>query len=138
MKREPSNYERIWAAVKRVPRGKVATYGQIAVLAGLPGHARQVGYALFALPRGAKVPWQRVINARGEISARGAAEWEEIQRDLLEREGVTFDARGQVDLARFGWRPGLRDLPRSARGSPQALGPKPRRRREPATRKRRR
>ena len=61
-------YSRIYAVVRRIPRGRVATYGQVAELAGLPGHARQVGYALHALPRGTTVPWHRVLNARGALS----------------------------------------------------------------------
>ena len=62
---------RIYAVVRRIPRGTVATYGQVAERAGYPGHARQVGYALHALPPGTTVPWHRVINASGEVSARG-------------------------------------------------------------------
>ncbi|HJQ19897.1 MAG TPA: MGMT family protein [Gemmatimonadaceae bacterium] len=99
-----NSYARIYATVRRVPKGRVATYGQIARLAGLPGDARQVGYALHALPRSTAVPWQRVVNAAGSISLRrtdGAI----TQRLLLEREGVRFDARGRVALATFGWRP---------------------------------
>ena len=86
----------------------MATYGQIALLAGLPGHARQVGYALHALPspsKGRRVPWQRVINARGEVSPRSEPGFEQIQRQLLEREGVVFDPAGPGDRERQGWRP---------------------------------
>jgi methylated-DNA-protein-cysteine methyltransferase-like protein len=101
----PSSYERIWKVVKRIPAGKVATYGQVARLAGLGGAARLVGYALHALPDDErKVPWQRVINAQGRISQRGFTGAEELQRKLLAREGVRFDARARVDLARFGWK----------------------------------
>jgi methylated-DNA-protein-cysteine methyltransferase-like protein len=100
-----SNYELIYAVIRRVPRGRVATYGQIARLAGLAGHARQVGYALHALPAGSKVPWHRVINARGEISLRREPGSEPLQRALLEDEGVVFDTRGVVSLKRFGWQP---------------------------------
>jgi methylated-DNA-protein-cysteine methyltransferase-like protein len=82
----------------------VATYGQVAKAAGLPGHARQVGYAMAALPDGSDVPWHRVLNARGEVSRRsGGRAFEHIQRALLEAEGVTFDAHGRVDLSRFRW-----------------------------------
>jgi methylated-DNA-protein-cysteine methyltransferase related protein len=98
-------YQRIYAQVGRVPRGRVATYGQIARLAGLPGHARQVGYALAALPDEVRVPWHRVVNAQGEISARGEAHYEIRQRMLLEREGVVFDAKGRISLPRFQWKP---------------------------------
>ncbi|HEY8518184.1 MAG TPA: MGMT family protein [Candidatus Binatia bacterium] len=98
---------RIYAVVRRIPRGKVATYGQVARLAGLAGHARQVGYALHALDGNSDVPWHRVVNARGEVSPRSAPGWEDVQRDLLEEEGVEL-ARGRVDLARYGWKPRAR------------------------------
>ncbi len=103
--------------VRRIPEGRVATYGQVAALAGIPRHARQVGYALHALPDDAEVPWQRVINARGEVSPRagGGGVREGYQRHLLEEEGVEFDARGRVDLARFGWEPDERPRPRHGR-----------------------
>lgn len=101
----PSVYERIYACVRRIPRGRVATYGQIARLAGIPRGARQVGYAMHRAPAG--VPWQRVINARGEVSLRGAEHSgaEHEQRFLLEGEGVSFDLAGRCDLARYAWRP---------------------------------
>jgi methylated-DNA-protein-cysteine methyltransferase-like protein len=98
-----TNYERIWAVVERVPRGKVATYGQVARLAGLAGHARQVGYALYSLPDAFNLPWQRVINSKGEVSPRSMPGADAKQRALLEREGVRFNARGRVDLARHLW-----------------------------------
>ena len=104
-KPDDSSYERIWRVVSRIPRGRVATYGQVAELAGLPRAARQAGYAMHALPHGSRVPWQRVVNARGEVSARSDPGGALVQRALLEREGVAFDARGRIDLARFGWRP---------------------------------
>jgi methylated-DNA-protein-cysteine methyltransferase-like protein len=101
-----STWQRFYDVVRRVPRGKVATYGQIAEVAGLPGHARQVGYALAAIGRGTTVPWQRVINAQGRVSIRSAGEGSTIvQQQALEREGVTFDAGGRVSLARYGWKP---------------------------------
>jgi methylated-DNA-protein-cysteine methyltransferase-like protein len=104
--RHLSTYRRIYAAVKRIPRGRVATYGQIASLAGFGRHARLVGYALHALPHGSTTPWHRVINAQGRVSARHAEpDGSLLQRMLLEAEGVRFDARGRVSLARFGWRP---------------------------------
>ncbi|HVR37652.1 MAG TPA: MGMT family protein [Thermoanaerobaculia bacterium] len=98
-----TRYARIWSWVKKIPRGRVATYGQIAALAGLEGHARQVGYALHHLPDGSDVPWHRVINAQGEISLRSAGDSHELQRMLLEAEGVELDGRGRVELARFRW-----------------------------------
>ena len=97
-----SSYSRIYAVVRRIPPGRVATYGQVAELAGLPGHARQVGYALHALSSATAVPWQRVVNAAGAISERPGAL---SQRLLLEKEGVQFDARERISLRRFGWRP---------------------------------
>jgi methylated-DNA-protein-cysteine methyltransferase-like protein len=97
-------YARIYAVVRRIPRGRVATYGQVAELAGLAGHARQVGYALHALPDGTAVPWHRVINAAGAVSLRAVPGIELTQRQLLEREGVSFDARGRVALGRVRWR----------------------------------
>jgi methylated-DNA-protein-cysteine methyltransferase related protein len=100
-----SSYRRIYAVVRRIPRGRVATYGQVAVLAGLAGHARQVGYALHALPKGTRLPWHRVINAKGEVSRRRRPGEELSQRMLLEREGLRFNARGRLRLARVGWRP---------------------------------
>lgn len=97
-------YELIWSVVRRVPRGRVATYGQIAEIAGLEGHARQVGYALHNLPPKSNVPWHRVVNAKGEISERTGGDSHELQRMLLEAEGVEFDAKGRMDLKRYGWK----------------------------------
>jgi len=102
------SYARIYAVVRRIPSGRVATYGQVAALAGLAGRARQVGYALHALPEGSPLPWHRVINARGEISPRAEPGWEGYQRHLLEEEDVDFDLAGHVDLERFGWQIGAR------------------------------
>ena len=98
-----ASYSRIYAVVKRIPRGKVSTYGRVATLAGIPGHARQVGYAMHALPVGTPVPWQRVVNAKGEISRRSRGGGELTQRMLLVREGVSFTARHRIDFKRFGW-----------------------------------
>jgi methylated-DNA-protein-cysteine methyltransferase-like protein len=102
-RREKTTYERIYAVVRRVPHGKVATYGQVAEMAGLKGHARQVGYALHALPRGTRVPWHRIMNARGQISLRRQGGADLTQRMLLEKEGVAFDMAGRVSLDRFRW-----------------------------------
>ena len=102
-----SSHERIYDIVRGIPRGRVATYGGVAREAGLPGRARQVGYALAALgpnDRNDDVPWHRVINARGEVSARaGGSAFERLQRALLEAEGVVFGPGGRIDLDRFGW-----------------------------------
>jgi methylated-DNA-protein-cysteine methyltransferase related protein len=97
-------YARIYAVVRRIPQGRVATYGQVAALAGLRGHARQVGYAMYALRPGTTVPWQRVINAKGAISRRAVFGGELRQRLLLEAEGIEFDWRGRISLKRFAWR----------------------------------
>jgi methylated-DNA-protein-cysteine methyltransferase-like protein len=107
-----STYERIYAVVRRIPRGRVATYGQVARLAGLANGARQVGYALHALREGTTVPWFRVLNARGASSLRDGHDV--TQRLLLEREGVRFDAGGSVSLGLHGWRPRRRAVPRAA------------------------
>jgi len=98
-----SRNERVYAAVRKIPRGLVATYGEIAGLAGLEDMARQVGYALFALPEETDVPWHRVINARGEISLRRAGGPDREQRARLELEGVRFDGQGRVAREVFGW-----------------------------------
>ncbi len=100
-----STYARIYTVVRRIPAGRVATYGQVAALAGLGGHARQVGYAMSALPDDGHVPWHRVINARGEISPRWESGADLEQRSLLETEGVQFNAGGRISLARYRWRP---------------------------------
>lgn len=96
-------WQRIYAVVRRIPRGRVATYGQVATLAGLSGAARQVGYAMHALPTHSTVPWHRVLNARGAISLPGGTGLE--QRMRLEAEGIRFDVRGRVKLADVQWRP---------------------------------
>ena len=97
-------YQRFYAVVRRIPKGKVATYGQVAALAGLPRHSRHVGYALAALTKD-DVPWQRVINSKGEISGRDYPDAVRGQRARLEDEGVEFDGRGRVDLKKYGWKP---------------------------------
>ena len=101
----PTQRQRIYAVVRRIPRGRVATYGQVAFLAGLPGHARQVGYALAALPEGSRMPWHRVLNAQGSASPRATPGWDDVQRQLLRREGVSFDRAGRTPLTRFQWQP---------------------------------
>lgn len=102
---EPSFFERVYRLVRQIPRGRVASYGQIAALLGHPQAARTVGWALNALRGGevADVPWQRVINSAGRISISRADLGADLQRTLLEEEGVAFDARGYVDWKRFGW-----------------------------------
>jgi methylated-DNA-protein-cysteine methyltransferase-like protein len=97
-------FARIYAVVARIPRGKVATYGQVARLAGRVT-ARLVGFAMAATPDDLDLPWQRVINSRGEVSLRKRGDGHLSQRRILEREGVRFDERGRIDLARHAWRP---------------------------------
>jgi methylated-DNA-protein-cysteine methyltransferase-like protein len=113
-------YDRIGAVVRRIPRGRVASYGQVARVAGLAGRARLVGYALHASAPDS-LPWHRVVSAAGSLSlARIDLAGGITQRLRLEREGVTFDARGRVDLARHGWKPRTRQgaaRPRSRHGS---------------------
>ena len=99
------SYRRIYSVVRRIPRGRVATYGQVAELAGLGRHARQVGYALHALPADTSLPWHRVLGASGRISARREPGAERLQQQLLEREGLRFDADGRLDLSRARWKP---------------------------------
>jgi methylated-DNA-protein-cysteine methyltransferase-like protein len=98
-----STYLKIYRTVRQVPSGRVATYGQIAREAGLPGHARLVGYALHMLSEDSDVPWHRVINTRGEISRLPDPDAGLIQRRMLESEGVRFDEYGRIDLHRFRW-----------------------------------
>jgi methylated-DNA-protein-cysteine methyltransferase-like protein len=101
-----SRYDVIYRVVRRIPAGRVATYGQVAALAGFATGARLVGYALHALPPSTGVPWHRVVNAHGAISLLRASPTGGIeQRIRLSREGVGFDARGRVVLERYGWRP---------------------------------
>ena len=99
----PVAHREIYSVVKKIPKGSVATYGQIAKLVGRCT-ARMVGYAMAAVPAGSRVPWQRVINAQGMISARSHGDGDERQRVMLEKEGVEFNAKGNVDLRIYGWR----------------------------------
>ena len=103
-----SIYDLIYRCVARIPEGRVATYGQIAALVGASG-ARQVGYALSASPSELNIPWQRVINARGEVSTRSNGDSESEQLRLLLAEGVIPDQCGRIDLARYRWHPGEDD-----------------------------
>jgi methylated-DNA-protein-cysteine methyltransferase-like protein len=99
MRSDDTAYARILRAVSSIPRGRVASYGQVAALAGLPGRARQVGYALRMAGDG-EVPWHRVVNARGVPSLVGDAR--ELQCRRLHKEGVVLEKSGRIDLARFG------------------------------------
>lgn len=98
------DFKSVYNIIKRVPSGRVATYGQIARLAGLGNGARQVGYALSALTDPHSVPWHRVVNARGEISIRSNPDYAYLQRNLLEEEGIVFDDKGRIPLSRYQWR----------------------------------
>lgn len=98
------SYRKIYEVVQQIPAGKVATYGQVAKLAGIAGQARQVGYALSNL-NDSSVPWHRVINARGEISRRRDSAYETLQRDLLEQEGIKFSVQGKVAFDVYRWEP---------------------------------
>ena len=95
-------YEQIYNVVRQIPPGKVATYGQIAKIVDRCT-ARMVGYAMSALPSNTDVPWQRVINSKGEISRRSRGDGSLRQRRLLQAEGVKFDKRGRVNLGKFRW-----------------------------------
>jgi methylated-DNA-protein-cysteine methyltransferase related protein len=98
-------WERVYAVVRRIPRGRVATYGQVAALAGFPRAPRVAGYALHALPDGSPVPWHRVVAAGGRLSlARLSLEAALTQRMRLEKEGVHFDARGRVRMEEHAWK----------------------------------
>lgn len=110
-----SGWARVYKVVAKIPHGKVATYGQVAELANMPRAARQVGYALAALRSGSRgIPWHRVINASGGISTRSEPGFEDLQRVLLEKEGVRFSASGRVDLVRVRWQPGVEAPKRKA------------------------
>lgn len=98
-------YDRVYAFVRGVPRGKVVTYGQVALELGAPAAARAVGYALHYLPGNTDVPWWRVINASGGISLKGRGEAAEVQRRLLEGDGVAFEGDGRIDLRAYRWIP---------------------------------
>jgi methylated-DNA-protein-cysteine methyltransferase related protein len=99
-------YRAIYAVVLRIPEGRVATYGQVARLAGMPGQARLVGYALSALSGRIPVPWHRVVNAQGRISGRsGGSSADQEQRLRLENEGVRFDALDRIPLDQYLWQP---------------------------------
>lgn len=101
----PTFYERVYAFVRDVPPGHAVTYGQVAALLGSPAASRAVGYALRALPGNSDVPWWRVVNARGGVSLRGRGDGADLQRTLLESEGVAFDG-DVLDLRRYRWWPG--------------------------------
>lgn len=105
-KRKPKNFsERVYALVRRIPRGKCASYGDVAALLGTPRAARGVGWALHALNGDTTVPWWRVINKRGAISIRHPDVSPKVQRAMLEEEGVEFGPDDCVDWAKVRWVP---------------------------------
>ncbi len=89
--------------VAQIPYGKVATYGQIALYLGYPRAARTVGWALHALPEGREIPWHRVINSQGRVSTSCLTHSADLQRAMLEEEGIVFDEKGFVDFALYRW-----------------------------------
>ena len=97
-----TTFERIYEVVKAIPKGKVATYGQVALLAGNPRWARVVGYALHVNPEPGVIPCHRVVNRMGKTSVAFAFGGEDMQRKLLEEEGVIFESDGTVDLKKYG------------------------------------
>ena len=100
-----NNREKIWQIVNQIPRGKVATYGQVAQLAELPGYARYVGYTMKMLPSGSKLPWHRVVNSQGRISFPTDSTQYQTQKQKLEAEGVVF-IKGRFSLRQYQWNPG--------------------------------
>jgi methylated-DNA-protein-cysteine methyltransferase related protein len=99
--------EKVYELARKIPRGRVATYGDLAAMAGAPRAAREVGWALSALPHDTKVPWWRVINRRGEISCRShdGPDAAGLQAALLRAEGIEVSEGGALDLSRYRWRP---------------------------------
>lgn len=102
---EPDIAEQIWQVIALIPKGRVATYGQVAELAGLPGGARRVGRILSRLPRGSRIPWHRVVNASGGISLPESSGGYARQHSRLAKEGIVFNAAGRIALRRFRWQP---------------------------------
>jgi methylated-DNA-protein-cysteine methyltransferase-like protein len=100
---KPGFFERVYRIVRQVPPGKITSYGAIARMLDHPRAARTVGWALHSIPDDSDVPWWRVINSQGRISTTCWEHSAEVQRELLEAEGVEFDERGYVDWDRFGW-----------------------------------
>ncbi|MDD2889475.1 MAG: MGMT family protein [bacterium] len=98
---EKSFYQRVIIAIKDIPRGKVATYGQVALVAGNPRAARQVSYILHSSTEKYALPWHRVVNSKGSISLKPKKGYE-LQIKLLKKEGVVFDKKNCIDLKKFG------------------------------------
>lgn len=97
-----NNREKIWQIVHQIPAGKVASYGQVAKLADLPGYARYVGYAMKKLPTGTKLPWHRVVNSQGRLSFPKDSREYQTQKNRLESEGIVF-INGRFSMKKYGW-----------------------------------
>ena len=97
-----NTFEKIYEVVKSIPEGKVATYGQVALLAGNPRWARVVGYALHVNPEPGVIPCHRVVNRKGKVASGFAFGGEGVQRQLLESEGIVFETDGRIDLEKYG------------------------------------
>ena len=107
MSRTPNDIDlRIWQVVMLIPPGKVATYGDVARHAGLPGAARRVGRALRGLPEDTAIPWHRVVNAQGKLVVPGGSAAQDRQRARLEREGIRFRGNDVLILRNCRWQPG--------------------------------
>ena len=96
-----NTFEKIYEVVKSIPEGKVATYGQVALIAGNPRWARVVGYALHVNPEPGIIPCHRVVNREGRVAPGFAFGGEEVQRQLLESEGIVFETDGRIDLEKY-------------------------------------
>jgi len=96
-----NTFEKIYEVVKSIPKGKVATYGQVALLAGNPRWARVVGYALHVNPEPGIIPCHRVVNREGKVAPSFAFGGEGVQRQLLESEGIVFETDGRIDLEKY-------------------------------------
>lgn len=96
--------EKVKRVIRAVPRSRVATYGQVAALAGSPFAARQVVWVLHSCSEKDRLPWHRIVNARGRIALKPGAGYEQ-QKKLLQAEGIRFDRRGRIDLERYLWEP---------------------------------
>ena len=95
-------FEKIYEVVKTIPEGRVATYGQVALLVGNPRWARVVGYALHNNPSPDTIPCHRVVNREGKVAEAFVFGGGEAQRSLLEKEGIKFEADGRIDLKKYG------------------------------------
>lgn len=100
---EPDINHRVWQVVACIPTGKVTTYGEVALRAGLGRAARRVGYALRDLPIDSNIPWHRVVNAQGKISLPENSTAHQVQRDRLIHEGVSFGTNGKINLKQYKW-----------------------------------